>query len=137
MYPGMKKHPELNLLVAIDTSGSLTESDLASFYAEITKLYELGVDIEVALCDTEITKRFKFDKKSKLDIDGRGGTDFAPIFNLIKDEDKWDGLIYFTDGEGDGQDTKCKVPVLFVLTEGGSVPEGFANKHTFLTNTKE
>lgn len=98
LYAGSKRRYSSRLLVAFDTSGSVSDKKLKAFHAELNGMVGL-VQTDVICFDTvchgnpiEYSK-----KKNKMEIKGRGGTDFAPVIKLA-DELKYDGLIIFTDG---------------------------------------
>jgi predicted metal-dependent peptidase len=98
LYAGSKRRYSSRLLVAFDTSGSVSDKKLKEFHAELNGMVGL-VQTDVICFDTvchgspqEYNK-----KRNKLVIKGRGGTDFDPVIRLV-DELKYDGLIIFTDG---------------------------------------
>lgn len=98
LNPGSKRNTTSKLLVALDTSGSITDAQLRSFVTELNGLVHL-VETHVIQFDTiihgdpvELTK-----KVSSFEIRGRGGTCFEPAINMFI-EQGYDGLIMFTDG---------------------------------------
>lgn len=95
----------VDVLVAIDTSGSIDEVLLEKFISELRGLYNsIDVNIEVVQCDVKIHTRETFTKQYKIDkIYGRGGTSFMPVVEAFK-ESNANALIYYTDGYGD----QCK-----------------------------
>ena len=49
---------------------------------------------------------------------GRGGTDFDPAVKYINENLRdCDGAIYLTDGWCPAPETKCKIPMLWIVTE--------------------
>ncbi len=91
---------DTNLLVAVDVSGSISNNVLRHFYSTINRMFKYGVEhIDVVQFDAilsevkSIEKRFK-----KMDVSGRGGTSFQPVFDYIGMHPQYDGLIIFTDG---------------------------------------
>ncbi|MGQ9629176.1 MAG: vWA domain-containing protein [bacterium] len=101
--PGVKKYPLYNILVGLDTSGSISREDIELFAGEIDRLYRWRrAKITVAECDTQIHRVYEY--KGKLEeVMGRGGTSFVPIFDLAR-EMRPDAVIIFTDGWGDFPD---------------------------------
>lgn len=98
LYAGSKRKYSSRLLVAFDTSGSVSDKKLKAFHAELNGMIGY-VQTEIICFDTtchgqpiEYSK-----KKNKMEIKGRGGTCFEPVIKLA-DEMKYDGLIIFTDG---------------------------------------
>ena len=95
--PGQVEKP--TIIVAIDTSASMLREELSEIARQLLALNSL-VKITVAECDTMIQRVYPFEGRL-LDVSGRGGTDFCPIFELqFLREHRPDGVIYFTDGYG-------------------------------------
>lgn len=129
MYPGFKKKPELHLVCAIDTSGSVSTPMLQQFFAEMCRMHRMGVEITIIECDTQIGAEYKFDPKQPFKVTGRGGTSFHPVFTRVnKMKRKVDGLIYFTDGEC-YEEVEYRIPTLWALTPSYSVPKGGEKRH--------
>jgi predicted metal-dependent peptidase len=98
--PGLRERFFSNILVAIDTSISVSKEDLLEFQNELIHLAKTGHDIQIVLCDTKINDQFKFNPRKPLNIEGRGGTDFQPVIDLYnKNLRKYSCLIYLSDGE--------------------------------------
>jgi predicted metal-dependent peptidase len=114
--PGLKIKMRQNMLVAIDTSGSVCDSELKEFINEIHHLYKAGVDITIAQCDSRMQSIKKYDGKFELEVAGRGGTSFDPALELFNERKEFTSLIYFTDGEA-WTNVKPRKPVLWVLSE--------------------
>jgi predicted metal-dependent peptidase len=107
------------LLVAIDTSLSMTRAELAEVARQLVRLGE-HARITVAECDVEITRVYAFEG-TIAEVAGRGGTDLRPVFAApFLGARKVDGVVYFTDGEGPFPEAAPAVPVLWVLTKPGS-----------------
>ncbi len=114
--PGLKIKMRQNMLVGIDTSGSVCDDELKEFINEIHHLYKAGVDITIAQCDSSMQSVEKYDGKFELAVAGRGGTRFEPVLELFNEKKEFTSLIYFTDGEA-WTDVKPRKPVLWVLSE--------------------
>jgi predicted metal-dependent peptidase len=122
--PGYKKYRKLSLVVAIDTSGSVSNDELSLFEAEIKKIHRSGADITIIECDARIHSVYKYTKTMAPTFKGRGGTDFRPVFEYInKGELRQlpDAVIFLTDGEGPAPD-KFGIPTLWVLTPTSRKP---------------
>ena len=95
---------EIDLLFAIDTSGSVSNDDISKIANElfaITKLMKR--EVNVVECDTQIQKVYKANSPEDIQVDvmGRGGTSFTPIMEYMKENCSKDTvLIYATDGYG-------------------------------------
>lgn len=118
-YPGHQKPPKL--LVAIDTSGSMSTNELADIARQLRPLNRL-VEFDVVECDAAIHRVYPF--RGKIDsFAGRGGTDFRPVFaaDFLR-EHKPAGVIFFTDGDGTWPPADPGVKTLWVLSK----PHAFA-----------
>ena len=99
--PALKIKQRKNTLVAIDTSGSVSDKELLEFFNEIYHIYKSGTDVTVIECDATIQRIYEYKGKLEdLSVKGRGGTSFEPVFAyLYENRDKYNNLIYLTDGE--------------------------------------
>ena len=96
----------LKIVVAIDTSGSVTSREIAEIFNEIFAiLAKRQYRITVIECDSEIQRIYIVNKPSdvKNDVAGRGGTYFTPVIAHINSDRYYRDaiLIYFTDGYGE------------------------------------
>lgn len=98
--PGLKIKMKKHILVAIDTSGSVSDKELLEFMQEIHHIHRTGADVTIAQADTAIKNIAPYNPKSDYKIYGRGGTDFQPIIDYYNSNTrKYSSLIYLTDGE--------------------------------------
>tara|TARA_R110000737_G_scaffold346281_1_gene375868 strand:+ start:188 stop:1351 length:1164 start_codon:yes stop_codon:yes gene_type:complete len=97
--PGLKVKFKNNILVGVDTSGSVSNSELKEFMNELAHMHKTGHQITVAQCDTQIGSVEVFNPKKDWDIVGRGGTSFQPVIDLYNEKKVYTALIYLTDGE--------------------------------------
>ena len=133
--PSKDKEPQGGeIVVAVDTSMSMTQEELNIFATETQSLAEeCGIDkIRVCYCDTTVVKNSNGDWWDEYDLDceeldfqlrGGGGTRFDPPFNLFneytEDTDEVLAFIYFTDGFGScSAEVEPSVPVIWALTGG-------------------
>ena len=112
------------LVFAVDTSGSMTDGELSQIYTEIRAFREtFPTPLVVVQCDDNIqsVKEYEafedFEDPTLVDVYGRGGTDFRPIFKWIDENESGSPsiLIHATDGYGIFPKI-CSVPVLWLLT---------------------
>jgi predicted metal-dependent peptidase len=123
--PALKIKQKKNTLVAIDTSGSVRPEDLKEFLSEIHHIWKTGTQITVVECDASIGRVYEYTGKSEeaLHVSGRGGTSYEPVMEYLKHhKDKYQNLIYLTDGECDVDTQPCK-PTLWVHCSGRKVNE--------------
>ena len=88
------------LLVAVDVSGSISDQTLSHFYSVINKFFKYGInEIDCVQFDCELGEVKPLRKASRtVQIFGRGGTSFQPIFDYLVEHNVYDGLIILTDG---------------------------------------
>lgn len=103
----------LKIVVAIDTSGSVSDEMISQIMNEIFAiLAKRKHDITVIECDADVRRVYKArtpaDIKNK--VVGRGGTWFSPVINYINNDKYFRDalLIYFTDGYGEEEIPKPK-----------------------------
>ena len=97
--PGLKIKHKNHICVGVDTSGSVSNSELKEFMSELTHMHKPGHQITVVQCDTQINSVEVFNPKKDWDIKGRGGTDFQPVIDHYNEKGHYTALIYLTDGE--------------------------------------
>ena len=121
--PGLKVKPKRRILVGIDTSGSVSTTELKEFMNELYHIHKTGTDIMVIQCDTAISHIGKFNINEDMHIHGRGGTSFEPVCDYYNEHHKdYSCLVYFTDGEAPAPD-KCRGPVLWAISTNGTMNE--------------
>ena len=102
---GNLRDKEVDVVVAIDTSGSMSDSIIAECMNEIFAITKLmKTEISIVECDSVVQRYYKANcpEDVKPDIKGRGGTSFTPVFDWMVENKKKDSvLIYMTDGYGE------------------------------------
>jgi len=101
LYMGSRRDFCTKLLFAVDVSGSVGSHDVKKAFSIINQLFKYGIEaVDVLQFDADIKgKPLSLKKaKSKVQVIGRGGTDFQPIIEYIDKKKDYDGLIIFTDG---------------------------------------
>jgi predicted metal-dependent peptidase len=106
IMPGMTPGEEIDVVVSIDMSGSISNKQAQQFLGEISGMMDAfdGYKIHVFCFDTEIYNPQDFNSENMDSIDtyepaGGGGTDFDCIFTYLKDIGNVPKrLIVFTDG---------------------------------------
>ena len=126
--PGLKIKMKQHMLLAIDTSGSVSDSELQEFMGEIHHIYKVGVDITMIQCDTSIRSIEPYKGKHEINVAGRGGTEFDPVLDYYNaNQKKYTSLVYFTDGEC-YTSVVPKGNVLWVLSERSHMNEDLPGK---------
>jgi predicted metal-dependent peptidase len=106
IMPGMTPGEEIDVVVAIDMSGSISNKQAQAFLGEIGGMMDAfdGYKVHVFCFDTEIYNPADFTSENLDSIDGYepqggGGTDFDAIFEYLKEVGNVPKrLIVFTDG---------------------------------------
>ncbi|MDB4991181.1 MAG: hypothetical protein JWN04_6359, partial [Myxococcaceae bacterium] len=104
------------LIIAVDTSLSMSEDELAEISRQLRPMSELA-QLIVVECDAAIARSYPF--RGVMDqVQGRGGTDLRPVFepSFLRAQCA-DGVVYFTDGEGPYPELAPALPVLWMLTK--------------------
>jgi predicted metal-dependent peptidase len=126
--PGLKVKMRQHMLLAIDTSGSVSNDELMEFMNEMHHIYKCGVDITVIQCDTNIKSIEPYKGQKDLNVHGRGGTEFDPVLEYFNENlKKYTSLVYFTDGECYAT-VKPKGNVLWVISERSSMNDSLPGK---------
>jgi predicted metal-dependent peptidase len=122
-YCGQKRFYSDRKLLAVDTSGSVSDADLAQFLCEMNKLAEIQ-PVDVQCFDHDLQgKVMPFDRKRlNFDFKGRGGTCFEPVFQMAE-ERHYQSVIMLTDGYASAPERPKHVKdVLWVIVPGGECP---------------
>lgn len=116
-FPGLKIRQQKHVLVAIDTSGSVSNEELREFLGEIHHIYKTGSQVTIVQCDTAISHIGPYNPKKDFAVHGRGGTSFQPVIDYYNENmRKYSCMFYLTDGEAPAP-ADCKGNVLWVLSE--------------------
>lgn len=97
---GIKKVHYSNILVGVDTSGSVSSDELREFFTEMRHISKTkNVVVDVSEFDYTIHRTYRFNGKFTGKIEGRGGTNFQPVVDQYNaNRKKYSALIIFTDG---------------------------------------
>jgi predicted metal-dependent peptidase len=106
VLPGMLPAEHLDVVIAIDTSGSITEDMVRDFLSEVQGMMEMYTtySILVFTFDTEVYNPVTFTEDgfedlADYDVQGGGGTDFDVCYQYMKDNDiNPKQFVMFTDG---------------------------------------
>jgi predicted metal-dependent peptidase len=124
--PALKIHPKRSTLVAIDTSGSVSDFDLSEFFAEINNIHQAGIEVTIMECDSYVHRTYQY-KGGKGDVErvmGRGGTSFDPVMEeIMKSGGKYQNLIYLTDGYAPSPERVPLIPILWVHNSNTQINE--------------
>jgi predicted metal-dependent peptidase len=127
--PSRRFVPTGDIVVAVDTSGSVSEDELQHFASEIKEIHKALAPrkLYVADVDTEIQDRVKEYTQyetPEFTYKGRGGTNFEPVFQWIEENNiQVDAVVYLTDGYASWPKEVPNYPVLWCITNHEVVPE--------------
>ncbi|MCI4331444.1 MAG: VWA-like domain-containing protein [Thermoplasmata archaeon] len=129
--PGTRSRSLGDLVVALDTSGSIDPDVARSFLAEVGQIAQLlGSTGRLLLiqADEEVRDVRTIGPGDRVPdtIRGRGGTSFVPVFDYLSHHPEISpgGLLYLTDGQGTFPEKAPPFPVLWVLVAPAHVPFG-------------
>jgi predicted metal-dependent peptidase len=116
------------LLVAIDTSGSISNEDFCELMGEVDGILS-SYDCTVTLvqCDAKVHSSTELRDGDPLPkkLIGGGGTRFTPVFEFAeKMTDPPKAIIYLTDGYGQMPKTEPEIPVIWLSSSRKKFPFG-------------
>lgn len=100
--PSLYSETPESLVIAIDTSGSIRQTELVSFLTEIKSIHEdvRPLNTHIIMVDTEVHAPQHFTEwdtiPTNMEAHGRGGTEFQPAFDWADDKNPA-CFIYLTD----------------------------------------
>ena len=126
IHPGAKKKYTPMIAVYIDESGSVSDTELAKFYAELNSLSN-QTDFYLYRFDTEVNEKdaFLWKKKKRMDLSRlkMGGTCFDCVTeHAIKNKNKFDGYIILTDGCAPKPALSRGIKRCWILVTGATMP---------------
>nr|CAA6799879.1 MAG: Unknown protein [uncultured Thiotrichaceae bacterium] len=131
IFPTLKSQ-QINVAVALDVSGSVSDKELLNCLSEINAIKgQIRATVTLLPCDSEIIDGFPIhfeaweEAELPASIQGGGSTDFRPVFDWLTMQDRQpDILVYFTDTQGYFPDIVPDFPVLWLVKGHGKVPWG-------------
>jgi len=122
----------VNVVVALDTSGSIEDEALKEFLTEVDALKgQVRAEVTLLACDDKLCPGgpWRFAQWEAITLpeglSGKGGTDFRPVFDWIERERlNPDLLVYFTDAEGQFPEREPQYPVVWLVKGRAPVPFG-------------
>lgn len=128
-FQGQNNDYKLNLVVVVDSSGSISNEDLKLFGGEINRMFNSKLaDIRIVCGDTEIHDDYVLKKAmtpKDFKVSGRGGTCATAWLDYITKKCKPDAVVVLTDGYFEQVKKRPKFPILWALTIDGYKPKDF------------
>jgi len=126
------KSSQIDVLVILDTSGSVNDTEMREFVSEINAIKgQMRARLTLHACDADLCRNgpWYFEPWEEFsmpsNVYGRGGTRFTPVFEWLEQVDrKPDLIVYFTDAEGEFPSAEPGFPVLWLVKGRGKVPWG-------------
>jgi predicted metal-dependent peptidase len=128
--PGLDSLELSEVAVAVDVSGSVEQTQLDAFCAEISSiLEEFDTELILLTCDAKVTSLERLTRQDmplNLTAVGGGGTDFRPPFQALEQEGiRPSCLIYFTDMQCTRYPEDPGYPVLWLAAHDGPASPPF------------
>lgn len=122
----------LDVVAAVDTSGSISDEELREFVTELDALKgQVRAKVTLLACDNHVAENapWEFEPWDTMQLppglEGGGGTDFRPVFDWVETENRSPNLlVYFTDAEGRFPPLPPGYPVIWLVKGKGKVPWG-------------
>ena len=136
LYVEVLEADTVDIDVCIDTSGSVSDSQLSEFLGVLRNIVCSYPSVRCRLyyADSQCVGPFEVDVNRPLaSAVGGGGTDFRPFFAAVAAHGPAEGVssnasqtvIYITDGYGTFPQTAPDLEVLWVVTSGGKLSKDF------------
>lgn len=131
ILPTLRSH-QLDLLVAVDTSGSIKDREMDEFIDEIDALKgQVRARVTLLPCDAKLCEGAPWifepweEFKRPAEVKGGGGTSFLPVFDWVDRAGiRPDLLVYFTDARGAFPPQDPHYPVIWLVKGRSKVPWG-------------
>ncbi len=122
VYPSLRSQ-QVNVVVAVDTSGSISAEEIEEFVSEIDAIKsQVRARITLLSCDSKLSDNCPWyfeawdEFTTDVEIRGGGGTSFRPVFDWIEQQDMTpDALVYFTDAKGAYPEAEPVYPVVWLV----------------------
>lgn len=132
---GVKHKRKSKILVAVDTSGSVSNKDLCDFFSEINYVYKAGTEVTILEFDADIQRIYQYYGKFDGSVSGRGGTDYLPPWEYYKSHIRdFNTLIIFTDGYAPTDKLTPLINTVWVITSNGNKDNKYIGKTIFIPN---
>jgi predicted metal-dependent peptidase len=126
------KSSQLEIVVAVDTSGSIRVNEMDEFLSEVSALKgQMRARVTLLACDTNLSEGTPWifepweEFRCPAEIQGGGGTDFRPVFEWLDEQgQRPELLVYFTDAQGQFPQFEPNYPVIWLVKGKETVPWG-------------
>ena len=126
------KSSQVEIVVAVDTSGSIRANEMDEFLSEVSALKgQMRARVTLLACDSNLSDGAPWvfepweEFRCPTEIHGGGGTDFRPVFDWLDEQGQQPQLlVYFTDAQGQFPPHEPNYPVIWLVKGRDSVPWG-------------
>lgn len=133
IMPGRRGYGADTVVVGVDTSGSIGDSELAAFLGEVggilndckpRRIIVLGCDSRIS-SEEEVSTLDDLRELGAKGLGGGGGTSFRPVFEWVEEHGvKPEALVYLTDGWGRFPEAEPAYPTIWAMTTEVEAPWG-------------
>lgn len=128
--PSLYGESLMDIAIAVDTSGSVSDSDFNRFVTEVHSILRMMKPEKITLVQFDtgiksVTPIRNVQELMQCEFKGRGGTLISPVLEWAN-ENKPQLLLIFSDGEFRFYDYETKVPLLWIIHDnsGFTAPKG-------------
>jgi predicted metal-dependent peptidase len=126
------KSSQVEIVVAVDTSGSIRANEMDEFLSEVSALKgQMRARVTLLACDTNLSDGAPWifepweEFSCPAEIQGGGGTDFRPVFKWLEEQgQRPELLVYFTDAQGQFPQYEPNYQVIWLVKGKETVPWG-------------
>ncbi len=126
------KSSQIEIVVAVDTSGSIRAGEMDEFLSEVSALKgQMRARVTLLACDSSLADGAPWvfepweEFRCPAEIHGGGGTDFRPVFDWLVQQGQQPALlVYFTDAQGQFPQNEPNFPVIWLVKGKDLVPWG-------------
>jgi predicted metal-dependent peptidase len=133
---GIRHKRKSQILVVVDTSGSISKNDLCDFFSEVHHIHKAGAIIDIIEIDTKIQRQYRYNGKWDMQASGRGGTilkEAVEYYNAHRRD--YSSCVFFTDGYCD-VNFKIGGDCMWIIASGGS-QQKYPGRVCYIGNLKQ
>ena len=131
ILPSLRSN-QVELVVALDTSGSIHDQEMGEFLAEVNALKgQMRARVTLLACDSQLAPEapWIFESWDEFNLPEKitsgGGTNFKPVFEWVeKQQQRPDLLVFFTDAQGAFPEREPAYPVIWLVKGKSKTPWG-------------
>lgn len=129
--PSNKYKNKIRIICGCDSSGSVSDHELQEFFGQIKHMWKAGVKVDVCMWDAECEDAVEYKGENTYKRTKAGGTHASCFIEYVNEQRRkknYTCAITLTDGYIEHNPIPCKIPMLWVITSGGSTEFEHKNK---------